>query len=627
MKFRDQRQVELALRRVFLRLLPTGSIGAELGVFKGEFSRQIIQVVRPKELHLIDVWWYLYGEFYPDWGEYTDYGRLRTKEAFELTKRNVESCHSTGRIIFHVGDDVAYLNSFPDHYFDWIYIDSSHEFDHTMAELEAAALKVKPTGFIMGHDWHDDPSSEHLGVRKAIEEFILQGPYRLDHLDRASTQWCLRRKSKSNLARLPAWHRIGALTRADHRSLPQSGYQMPAFMVVKNETTRLPLTLQYHRSLGVDGFFVVDNNSTDGTLEFLLSQPATHVYTTGESYREARVGINWIEQLLTVHSNNRWCLIIDADEHLIYQGCESLPLPKLCKELDSRRFNCLPTMFLDMYSHLPILQTQLTSSAATLLDCCPYFDATGYYKRGAPGIPSISGGVRARLFWPEVDLSFAGLSTLMRLAFDEQAYLDMHPDVYTAVQNGAIESGLQHFVTFGRFEGRAIKVRDLDWLERQYRDQNPDVDQAVLRGGFESGLEHFVRFGRFEGRWFWSCQLPLLTQVPLLRWNPQLKIHVGRHDLFGAEWHPSGAVGGILLHFRLMSDLLDRASVVMKDADSPASPAWSEQSERYCKVLREQPNLSAFCENSIRYVDSNQLVQIGLMSALAELGGDHPLGR
>jgi hypothetical protein len=190
MQFRDP----AAQRREFLRLLPTGSVGAELGVFKGEFSRDILQVVRPKELHLVDAWWLLYGEFYPDWGDYTDYGRLRTKEAFEISKRNAEPFHSSGKIVFHVGDDVEYLNTLPDHYFDWIYIDSSHEFNHTMAELQTGALKVKPNGFIMGHDWRDDPSSEHFGVRKAIEEFIVDGPYRLDHLDRISGQWCLRRQ-------------------------------------------------------------------------------------------------------------------------------------------------------------------------------------------------------------------------------------------------------------------------------------------------------------------------------------------------------------------------------------------------------------------------------------------------
>lgn len=46
---------------------PTDSVGAEIGVFKGEFTAHILRRVQPKELHLIDAWWLLYGENYPDW--------------------------------------------------------------------------------------------------------------------------------------------------------------------------------------------------------------------------------------------------------------------------------------------------------------------------------------------------------------------------------------------------------------------------------------------------------------------------------------------------------------------------------------------------------------------------------
>lgn len=36
--------------------------------------------------------------------------------------------------------------------------------------------------------------------------------------------------------------------------------------------------------------------------------------------------------------------------------------------------------------------------------------------------------------------------------------------------------------------------------DRSYLSQNPDVAAAVAQGKFKSGFDHFLDFGRFEGR-------------------------------------------------------------------------------------------------------------------------------
>ena len=40
-------------RQDFLQNLPKHSIGAEIGVFKGEFSRHILEIVQPLKLYLM----------------------------------------------------------------------------------------------------------------------------------------------------------------------------------------------------------------------------------------------------------------------------------------------------------------------------------------------------------------------------------------------------------------------------------------------------------------------------------------------------------------------------------------------------------------------------------------------
>jgi hypothetical protein len=50
-------------RHQLLKLMPKNSICAEIGVWKGEFSKETIRIVRPRMLHLIDPWRYQPDKF------------------------------------------------------------------------------------------------------------------------------------------------------------------------------------------------------------------------------------------------------------------------------------------------------------------------------------------------------------------------------------------------------------------------------------------------------------------------------------------------------------------------------------------------------------------------------------
>jgi hypothetical protein len=71
---------------------------------------------------------------------------------------------------------------------DWVYLDSSHEYEHTVEELEILRHK---TGLISGHDWHEDTSHEHHGVCKAVVEFCDRYGWRLKAADPWG-QWLVR---------------------------------------------------------------------------------------------------------------------------------------------------------------------------------------------------------------------------------------------------------------------------------------------------------------------------------------------------------------------------------------------------------------------------------------------------
>ena len=91
---------------------------------------------------------------------------------------------------------------------------------------------------------------------------------------------------------------IADLPRLDTRPIGPAAGSHSAFMVVRNESQRLPYCLEYHRTLGIDRFFIVDNESDDGTREFLLLQPDCHVFRAAGSFAAANYGMDWINALV-----------------------------------------------------------------------------------------------------------------------------------------------------------------------------------------------------------------------------------------------------------------------------------------------------------------------------------------
>jgi hypothetical protein len=120
---------------------------AEIGVFKGEFSKYIIDQLEPKELHLIDIFEGMMCSGDKDGNNiiWIDIGN----EFIKLS----ETYSYRSNIHIHKGRSSDILSQFPDSYFDMIYIDADHSYNGTMSDLMLAKNKVKKDGIISGHDY------------------------------------------------------------------------------------------------------------------------------------------------------------------------------------------------------------------------------------------------------------------------------------------------------------------------------------------------------------------------------------------------------------------------------------------------------------------------------------------
>ncbi len=148
----------------------------------------------------MDPWWEAFGDHYPDWGAYTDYGRVGTHEAFEITQKRISRSGLPNRSV-EVAFSHDWLKNQPDKSLDWVYLDSTHSYDYTKRELELLDMKITDIGVIIGDDWYSDRNHLHHGVSVAVNEFVKTSNFEIVMAGRGS-QWVLRR-SLSNISVLP----------------------------------------------------------------------------------------------------------------------------------------------------------------------------------------------------------------------------------------------------------------------------------------------------------------------------------------------------------------------------------------------------------------------------------------
>ena len=108
-----------------------------------------------------------------------------------------ESELSCGQVVLNIEYDQDFLATLPDAYFDWVYLDATHEYEQTRLELQLLRRKVKLSGVIAGDDWQSDHGHWHHGVFKVVQELIAEGSYVILYADPRSLQWAIRQASAS----------------------------------------------------------------------------------------------------------------------------------------------------------------------------------------------------------------------------------------------------------------------------------------------------------------------------------------------------------------------------------------------------------------------------------------------
>jgi hypothetical protein len=187
-------------------------------------------------------------------------------------------------------------------------------------------------------------------------------------------------------------------------TVPRDAPAVTIITLLKDEIFFLPAFLDHYRSLGVTQFVFLDDGSTDGSADYIKSQPDCALlvsdFSFGDTLNGKKLHVIWRTELARKYCSDRWGLVVDIDEFL------ELPpgfteLAHFTRLLDDQRCTAVGAVMVDFYpAHITDLEvTKAPSDKSELFARYPFFDDCphGHWIDGRNKFQAGYGGVRDRL--------------------------------------------------------------------------------------------------------------------------------------------------------------------------------------------------------------------------------------
>jgi len=159
-------------------LVKPGTVGAEIGVYRGGFSRQIFDACQPAKLFCIDAW-----EPYKAY-ELDSLCHTNQPDNMEATKALMAAEISAGKCEVIKGYSSMVAKGWPTP-MDFLFLDSNHSFDFVLEDLIAWHRHIKDGGVIMCHDFTETSAGAiamKFGVVRAVAEFCTAYGWEVTHI-------------------------------------------------------------------------------------------------------------------------------------------------------------------------------------------------------------------------------------------------------------------------------------------------------------------------------------------------------------------------------------------------------------------------------------------------------------
>ena len=151
--------------------------GAEVGVYKGYYSKVLLDNIPNLELLCVDNW-----------------ANRRRRNFYSVAKEELKIYPNA--VIIHK-DSVEAAKDIENESLDFIFIDAAHDYENVKKDIESWTPKVKIGGIISGHDYYKFRDGS-LGVITAVNEYVKNNNYKLE-----LTEW--NRSNPVRDDRQPCW--------------------------------------------------------------------------------------------------------------------------------------------------------------------------------------------------------------------------------------------------------------------------------------------------------------------------------------------------------------------------------------------------------------------------------------
>lgn len=266
---------------------------------------------------------------------------------------------------------------------------------------------------------------------------------------------------------------------------------IPLVIVARNERRLIGPFLDHYRALGVTRFLWLDDASDDGSPELLSAQLDVDVLTSNVRYSEAHRGRLWREMIVDRYGRDRWYVMVDADEFLIYKNSEIFKLTELTRALQSKGVKHLFAPMIDLYPR-GNLEEAIYNGDRMPWTVADRFDADGYLIKTVSRGWYVEGGIRHRfskmpplltkyplVFWDRrthlnSSIHFPGpyyrnLSPPMGALLHFKFFSDFRTSFHRIIENGnhfdggafynAVLDGLEHTDRLDSQDDRSIKYK------------------------------------------------------------------------------------------------------------------------------------------------------------------------
>lgn len=173
------------------QLIPQNKVWAEVGVYKGDFSRFIIEQCTPSKYYLIDNWRFEVRDHNPSdeetenfsnfrgrvhWEHFGDDPNAHQEKNYQYIKERF--AHVTAVEIIRA-ELTKGIDQLPDASLDVIYIDANHQYEYVLRDMMHARTKLKPGGIMFMDDFYEGPGGEEQneGVMGAVNTFVKRHDY------------------------------------------------------------------------------------------------------------------------------------------------------------------------------------------------------------------------------------------------------------------------------------------------------------------------------------------------------------------------------------------------------------------------------------------------------------------